>query len=108
MQNYLALTRSDLVQIENALSPRFAGGNIGNVIAAAIPYVFGFAGFAVLIYIVFAGYSLLMSKGDPKAVAAAQANLTTAIIGFIVIFTSYFIVQIVGQILGIEQIQQMF
>lgn len=106
--NFLALSREDLVQIENTLSPNFAGRSIGDVVSASIPYVFGFAGFALLIYIVFAGYTLLTSKGDPKAVAAAQANLTTSIIGFIIIFASYFIVQLVGQILGISQIESIF
>lgn len=106
--NYLAIRRDDLVKIENTLAPNFSGASIGKIISSAIPYVFGFAGFLLLIYIVFAGYTLLMSKGDSKAVAAAQANLTTGILGFVIIFTSYFIVQLIGQVLGITQFEEIF
>ncbi|MCX7928759.1 MAG: pilin [Patescibacteria group bacterium] len=106
--NYLSLRREDLVQMENALTPNFAGKSLGDVISAAIPYVFSFAGFALLIYIIFSGYKFLTSQGDSKKVEIAKENLTTAIIGFIIIFTSYFIVQIIGRILGINQIQEMF
>lgn len=107
-QNYIAVTRSELTQIENTLNPNFAGGDIGDVVGAAVPYVFGFAGFALLIYIVFAGYTLLMSRGDPKAISAAQANLTNGLIGFIIVFTSYWIVQIVAMVLGAQSIETIF
>jgi hypothetical protein len=108
MDNHIALTRAELEAIEQTASPNFVGADIGTIVAAAIPYVFGFAGFALLIYIVFAGFTLLMSRGDQKGVAAAQANLTYAIVGFIIVFASYWIVQIVGRVLGITQFQTIF
>lgn len=105
--NYLALTAGEL----SALSPpgfRFAGLPLGNIISAALPYFFAIAGFALLIYIVLGGFAILTSKGDEKAVAAAKAKITYGIAGFFIVFTAYWIVQIVGNILGIQIITTIF
>lgn len=50
----------------------------------------------------------MTARGDPKAVAAAQARITTALVGFIIIFAAYWLVQIVGSVLGIGQFQGLF
>ena len=50
----------------------------------------------------------MTSRGDPKAVAAAKEKITFAVAGFVIIFVSYWIVQIVGQILGIQDILDIF
>lgn len=105
--DYLALTGSDL---DNISPPGFAfkGGTIGQVVGAAVPYVFYLAGFALAVYIVFSGFSLITSKGDERALAAAKAKLTYAITGFLIVFSSYWIVQIIGRILNIQKIIDIF
>jgi hypothetical protein len=105
--NYLALTGADL----DAISPPgflYKGTGIGPVVTSAVVYVLYFAGFALTIYIVLAGFAILTSRGDDKALAAAKAKLTYGIAGFFIIFTAYWVVQIVGQILGITIIQTIF
>lgn len=112
MFELLALTRDELVNIESSTAPNISSvsnpATIGTIVASIVPYIFGIAGFALLLYIVFAGFQILTSRGNEKAVAAAQAQLTYAIVGFIVVFTSYWIVQIVARVLGIQQIQSIF
>ena len=44
----------------------------------------------------------MTSRGDPKAMQSAQAKITNALIGFVVIIFAYFIVQLFGQVFGIE------
>jgi len=88
-----------------------ANGNaltLGAIISALLPYLFVVAGLLLLLYLVFGGFSLLTSRGDPKAVQIAKERITFALVGFIVIFVSYWIVQFVGTILGIEAIQDIF
>jgi hypothetical protein len=44
----------------------------------------------------------MTSQGDPKAAQSAQGKITNAIIGFVIIILAFFIVQLAGQLLGIE------
>jgi len=60
------------------------------------------AGVLLLIYTTMAGISLMTTKGDPKMVASGKQRLTNGVIGFIIVFTAYWIVQIVGILLGLD------
>lgn len=50
----------------------------------------------------------MLSGGDPKKAAAAKSIISTAIMGIIIIFAAYWIVQLVGRILGLTQISLTF
>lgn len=67
-----------------------------------LPFVYGIAGIILLINIVTAGFKIMTSMGDPKAMQAAQAKLTTSLIGVVILFVSFWIVQLIWQFLGIE------
>jgi len=82
--------------------------NLGDLVSVLIPYIFGITGIILLLMIVFSGFQMLTSAGDPKAMEAGQKRLVNAIIGFVVIFLSFWIVKFVGQILGIESIVTIF
>ena len=81
-----------LVDIENA--------SIGQIINAAIPFVFAFAGIGLLLMIIASGFSLMTSAGDPKKMQMGRARLTNALIGFLLIFAAYWIVQIAFIVFG--------
>ena len=59
-------------------------------------------------YLITGGVSLMTSTGDPKKVEAAKARITSALIGLVIIFTAYWIVQIVGYLLGIPNFGGIF
>jgi hypothetical protein len=44
----------------------------------------------------------MTSRGDPKAAQGAQAKITNALIGFIIVIFAFFIVQLFGQVFGIQ------
>lgn len=75
---------------------------VGSLISKILPYIFGAAGIALLIYLVIGGLQMMVSRGDPKAMQSAQAKITNALIGFVIVFFAFTIVQIVGQVLGLE------
>lgn len=75
---------------------------IGSLISKILPYIFGAAGIALLIYLIIGGLQMMVSRGDPKAMQSAQAKITNALIGFIIVFFAFTLVQILGQILGLE------
>lgn len=77
-------------------------GGIENKSPAAIisqdivPIIFVFAGFILLIMLLVSGYQFIMSRGDPKALDQARGRLTFAIIGFLVVFGSYWLLVILN------------
>lgn len=102
------ITGDELKKLEEEVGLDFAGGNFGEIISALLPYLFAGAGLLLLLYLIFGGIQFMTSGGDPKAMESAKGKITGALVGFIIIFASYWIVQIVGIILGIEAIQTIF
>jgi hypothetical protein len=82
--------------------------DIGNIVSALLPYLFSLAGLLLLLYLLFGGFQLMTSAGDPKKMQEAKGKLTNALVGFFIVFISYWLVQIVGTILGIEVITNIF
>jgi len=76
--------------------------NLGAVIGRAIPFVFAIAGIGLLIMIIGVGMKLLTGAGDAKKMEEGRHQLTYAIVGFIIIFSAYWIVQLMGIITGID------
>ena len=98
----LALTFPGGETIEPPTGFEFTGGDIGDVISALLPSVYILAGLLLFIYLIIGGFGLLTSGGDPKAVESAKGKITNAVVGFIIIFVSYWLVQILEIIFGIE------
>jgi len=67
-----------------------------------LDYVFGAAAIGLLVYFVLGGLQMMTSQGEPKAMQSAQAKITNAVIGFIIIIVAFFIVQLIGQLLEIK------
>jgi len=63
--------------------------------------IFFVAAFGFLFYLITGGLSMMTSRGDPKALEGAKARITNGLIGFVIIFTAYWIVQVVGLLLGL-------
>ncbi len=102
----------DLDAIQATALPgfEFSGdqGNIGSIVSSLLNYLFPLAGILLLLYLIFGGFSLMTSGGDPKAVQGAKSKITNALIGFVIVFVAYWIVQILGTVLGIEAITNIF
>jgi hypothetical protein len=92
------------------VTPKLAGENstIGGIIGAALTLFFPIAIFVLLAMLVSSGYQYMVSSGDPKLTAKAQQSITYSVIGFIVIFASWFIVNYFGVFLQIPQITDLF
>jgi len=102
-----------LAQIDfKALKESFPSGSmpskqtldLGFILSSLLPYLFVFAGLALLVYLILGGFQLLTSRGDPKAVDSAKGKITSAVIGFLIIFVSYWLMQIVEVIFGLPEV----
>lgn len=82
--------------------------DIGSIVNILLPYIFYGSGIALLIYLVFGGFQLMLSQGDPKAIEGAKNKITGAVIGFVIIFVAYWLVLLVGKLLGITMFEIIF
>lgn len=76
--------------------------DLGSVVSAALPYVYVLAGLSMLIMLIFGGVTLMTAAGDPGKTKAGYGKISAGLIGFVIIFVSYFVVQIVEVMLGVK------
>ncbi|MBN1168700.1 hypothetical protein JXA63_02300 [Candidatus Woesebacteria bacterium] len=81
-----------------------SGVTLGEIISAVLPMVWSAAGIVLLALLIFAGFQFMTSGGDPRKKAAAQGKITDAIVGFVIVFAAFWIVELVGIIFGIDAI----
>ena len=101
--NKMKLAQINFPTLENSIPGfRFAGGNFSDIVNFLIPRIFVVAGLLLLLYLIYGGFHFIISMGDPKGMQEARGKVTNALIGFIIVFLAYWIVLIIGKILGIE------
>lgn len=76
--------------------------NIGSIISALLPYLFWAAGLILFGVIIVSGFQFLTSAGDPKKTAEAKGRLTSGVIGFGVVFLSWWLIQIIEVIFDLK------
>jgi len=109
MKNLIAQIDFDKVQeAVPSLSDAFkikpnetAASKVGGIISLILPYLFVFAGLILLFYLIAGGFQVMLSAGDEKALGEAKKKITNALFGFILLFVSYWLVQIIEIIFGI-------
>jgi hypothetical protein len=107
------MTNSKIAQIDfgkltQVATPNIANDSVGVIIGKVLNMFLPIAGFALLALLISSGYTYMTSAGDPKAIAKAQNGITYAIVGFIIVFSAYMIVNFFGEALGIKQIKEIF
>lgn len=70
----------------------FSASSLGGVVSSFITLLFILVGLIALFFLVWGGIKWLMSEGDKNAVEGARNHIINAVIGLIVIFLSYLIV----------------
>ncbi len=71
------------------------------IIANVIYWLIGFAGIVALAMIIFSGFKFLISGGEAKSLDNAKKTLTFAIAGLILIFFSFFILNLIATVTGV-------
>ena len=85
-------------------SPFSAPSSVGDLVTLFVNISFTLAGVLLLIFFIMGGIGMIASAGgsDPQKMAQAQKTTTSALIGFIIVFTSYWIVKLIGSIIGVD------
>ncbi|MFH1186634.1 MAG: hypothetical protein V1697_00510 [Candidatus Levyibacteriota bacterium] len=78
-------------------------GQFGKLVGTAITAVFVIAVIIALIYLIYGGVRWIMSQGDKSKVQEARSHIIAAVLGLIIVFLAYFIINIIlGVFLGIS------
>lgn len=99
----LVLVLPEGATIDDPLKGKFT--NIGSFFSGEtniLTYIFVFAGLTLFIYLIIGGFGILTSAGSPDKIKAAQGKITSAIIGFVIIFISYWLMRILEIMFGIS------
>jgi heme/copper-type cytochrome/quinol oxidase subunit 4 len=75
---------------------------IGGFISAVLPNVFIIAGVILLLLLLFGGFMTIMNSDNPEAQDKGKQAITSALIGFVIIFASYWIIQIIQVLTGVN------
>lgn len=77
---------------------------VGSLVSAIVKTSLSIAGVVVVILIVLAGIAVISggSTSDPRKAESGKKYATSAVIGFMIIFCSYWIVRILEIVLGLE------
>ena len=75
---------------------------IGDIISQLLIYIYPLAGILLLVMLILGGFEFLTSAGNEEKVKKGQGRITSAVIGFAILFAAYWIMQIIQVILGAE------
>ena len=70
--------------------------NPASFVSAIFQIVLSISGGIALLLIIFSGYKMVMSRGNPEKIQEAREKLTSAIVGLLFIIFSIVILQIIG------------
>lgn len=98
----------DFTRLQQASGVNGSLSTLSDIVSAFVPYLFGIAGIILFFYFIWGGFGVMLAQGDPKAQASAHSRITTAIVGFVIIFIAYWLVQILGSVFGLQQFTPIF
>lgn len=78
------------------------GGLLTNFLPNIITVLFVLASISALFLVIYGGIKWITSGGSKDGVESARKTIIFALAGLAVIFLSYFIVNLVGQAIGVE------
>lgn len=86
-----------------------SGATVGNTYPSfaaflnlLVPVAFVFAGIILLFLLIGGGFAIISSGGNAKSVESGKNQIMGAIIGFVIIFASFWIIQIIQAITGVR------
>ncbi len=77
---------------------------IGRIITMLIPFIYVLAGLGLLLMLIIGGFQLMMSVGNPEGLKSGGQKILFAVIGFIIIFASWWLIQILQVVFGLPEI----
>jgi len=77
-----------------------SGTSTENLVSTAVGFLTVVSGLAFILFFIIAGFSWITAGGDAEKLKKAQANITNALIGIVIVAIAYTVTAIIGSILG--------
>lgn len=79
-------------------------GTVGNIITGLLKNIYVLAGIILFILLIVGGLSFIMGAGEenPEKAKKGKQAITAALIGFVIIFCSFWIIRIIETITGMN------
>jgi hypothetical protein len=87
-------------EIQGPLDPSIV--TISDLIGKVVGFIMPLALIILFFVFVAGGYDFILSRGNPERVKSAKAKLTTGIIGFVLLVSSYVVVRIIATVFGLD------
>ena len=80
--------------------------SVSKLVSLFLNISFVLAGLILLFFFILGGIGIISSAGesDPQKMEQSKKTLTSAVIGFVVVFASYWIVKLIGQFTGMPDL----
>ncbi len=75
--------------------------SIGGLLSSWLPNVYVVAGIILFFFILMGGFTMIMNAGNTEKTQQGQKVLTSAVVGFVLLFASYWIIQVIQIITGV-------
>jgi len=84
------------------LAPNPGLSSFGPLISAIVRNAFVLAGIICLFLLIFGGFQVIVSAGDAKKAEQGKTAITGAVVGLLLVFGSFWIVQVIQVITGMN------
>ena len=74
----------------------------GSLINNVLPNVYIAGGIVIFFMILFGGFTIIANAGNPDKIKDGTKTITSAIMGLLVLFGSYWIIQIIQVVTGVN------
>ena len=74
----------------------------GGVVSRALQFIFPLAGLILFLMLVWGGFEMLIGAPTKKSMESGRNRVTAAIVGFLLLFSSYWIWQIIEIVFGVK------
>ena len=88
--------------LDKALSSSGGQITLGDIINRILVFILPLAGIILLFVLIAGGFEYMVSQGNPEKIKSAQAKITTGVIGFFLLISSYLIVRVISAIFGFD------
>jgi hypothetical protein len=92
----------DYPKLNQALGNNLGDKNLGGIISAVLPTILTLAGLILFGMLIFGGFTMLAGAANKESQEKGKKMVTSALIGFFVIFLAYWLAQILQVIFKIN------
>lgn len=92
----------DYTKLNQALGNNLGDKNLGGIISAILPTLLSLAGLILFGMLIFGGFTMLAGAANKESQEKGKKMVTSALIGFFVIFLAYWLAQILQVIFKIN------